>query len=571
MKTSRIVVRDGVIPNLELFKSKLYHLYMNDDVKDNLNRSNIKPHDPLPELVINAYLLLGEDWRLTKIRWDKIGHKVPPVMITVTNRTETAERIEYVFEHNKIPIPQLCDSRKILRIDSKILSEAESVGDTAQIVEQDANTKKQTLKERAELLRRKVNTVGQVGEPGGEIQHVISVAMLSEGWDARTVTHIMGLRAFSSQLLCEQVVGRGLRRTAYEINKETNLYNPEHVNIFGIPFTFLPHESADISVLKPTEPKTKIAVCQERSDCEIKWPNIARINYHYKPHLSVDINKVDLFTVNVTDAMFSAELADMVGGQANLAMLSNINLEKLAQLQRMQTIIFQISLDIYEKMNPSWNGNKIMLVSQIVRIAEQFLLSEKIRIRPIDWQQDVLKKQLALTFKMGEIVEHIWQFIKYENKERIDIIFTDSNRSIGSTKDMQTWYTAKPCKETKKSHINACVSDSGWELNAACVLDEHPSVISWVKNDHLGFEISYIYQGITRKYRPDFIVKRSDNLHIILEIKGKDSEEVRAKQSAAEEWTKAVNSHGGFGMWCYELIFEPREVKNRIDKAKSVC
>ena len=102
--------------------------------------------------------------------------------------------------------------------------------------------RKLTKEQQAELLRQIVDTVGQIGKPGEQIQNVISVGMLSEGWDAKTVTHIMGLRAFSSQLLCEQVVGRGLRRTSYEVNPETGLFEPEYVNIFGVPFTFLPHE-----------------------------------------------------------------------------------------------------------------------------------------------------------------------------------------------------------------------------------------------------------------------------------------------------------------------------------------
>ncbi|NIT61097.1 MAG: hypothetical protein GWN00_34310, partial [Aliifodinibius sp.] len=92
------------------------------------------------------------------------------------------------------------------------------------------------------LLRQMVDTIGQVDQPGEQIQKVIAVGMLSEGWDAKTVTHIMGLRAFTSQLLCEQVVGRGLRRTSYEVNQETGRFEPEYVNIFGVPFTFLPHE-----------------------------------------------------------------------------------------------------------------------------------------------------------------------------------------------------------------------------------------------------------------------------------------------------------------------------------------
>src|SRR5271169_2764885 len=118
--------------------------------------------------------------------------------------------------------------------------------------------RKLTKKQQAELLRQQVDTVGQAGKPGEQIQNVISVGMLSEGWDAKTVTHIMGLRAFTSQLLCEQVVGRGLRRTSYDVKPQTKFFDAEYVNIFGIPFTFLPHEGGDGPAPPPPTPKTRI-------------------------------------------------------------------------------------------------------------------------------------------------------------------------------------------------------------------------------------------------------------------------------------------------------------------------
>ena len=134
--------------------------------------------------------------------------------------------------------------------------------------------------------------MGQIGKPGEQIQNVISVGMLSEGWDAKTVTHIMGLRAFSSQLLCEQVVGRGLRRTSYDVNPATGMFDPEYVSIFGVPFTFLPHESQDgvdsktaqilRRLLKPVADKAKY---------EISWPNVIRIEHLYSPRLSLDWDK----------------------------------------------------------------------------------------------------------------------------------------------------------------------------------------------------------------------------------------------------------------------------------------
>jgi len=264
VKTPRVVVRDDAVPDARTYKSRLYHLYNDREVKDDLNR-RAEPQEPLPDLVTNAYYLLGYDWRLTEKSWQQAGAKTPPVLITVANRTETAARVKYAFDHRRIQIPELCDSDRTLHIDSKVLDEAEAQDEPVETAAVSAETEnegdetatpKLTKKQQAERLRQLVDTVGQIDKPGETIQNVISVGMLSEGWDAKTVTHIMGLRAFTSQLLCEQVIGRGLRRTAYEINPETGLFEPEYVNVFGVPFSFLPHEGE--AVVTPTPPKTRI-------------------------------------------------------------------------------------------------------------------------------------------------------------------------------------------------------------------------------------------------------------------------------------------------------------------------
>ena len=249
-KTPRVVVRDDAVPDAETYKSRLYHLYKDAEVKDDLNR-RAAPEEPLPDLVMTGYHLLGYDWRETATAWADAGAETPPTMITVTNRTETAARVKHAFDSGKVRIAELCDPERTLHIDSKVLSEAEAAAEPLATLGNgddgatDGRTRKLTAKQRAELLRRQVDTVGRAGQPGGRIQNVISVGMLSEGWDAKTVTHIMGLRAFTSQLLCEQVVGRGLRRTSYDVNPRTRRFEPEYVNIFGVPFTFLPHDRDD--------------------------------------------------------------------------------------------------------------------------------------------------------------------------------------------------------------------------------------------------------------------------------------------------------------------------------------
>jgi len=135
--------------------------------------------------------------------------------------------------------------------------------------------------------------------------------MLSEGWDAKTVTRIMGLRAFTSQLLCEQVVGRGLRRTSYEVNAE-GLLEAEYVNIFGVPFTFLPHESVDGPPPPPPQPKTMITSVTEKEMYEIKWPNVIRIDHVYTPELTIDLKKVKTLQINASETTTLAEIAPIV-------------------------------------------------------------------------------------------------------------------------------------------------------------------------------------------------------------------------------------------------------------------
>ena len=228
VKTPRVVVRDDGIPAHQgnAYRSKLYHIYADETVKDDINRA-AEEAEPLPDLLTQAYYLLGMDWREAYKTWREQGIVIPPVMITVANRTETAARIKHAFDAGRIGVPELCEPEHTVRIDSKILKEAE--------------TGSGSKKEAAQQLRDIVDTVGQKGQPGEQVRNVISVGMLSEGWDAKTVTHILGLRAFSSQLLCEQVVGRGLRRTSYDLEEDAELFTPEYVNIFGIAFSFLPH------------------------------------------------------------------------------------------------------------------------------------------------------------------------------------------------------------------------------------------------------------------------------------------------------------------------------------------
>ncbi|MCL6613238.1 MAG: DEAD/DEAH box helicase family protein [Firmicutes bacterium] len=571
VKTPRVVVRDDAVPDAKTYKSRLYHIYNDPEVKDDLNRP-ARPEEPLPDLVLNAYYLLGYDWRETKRAWEEAGQPTPPVMITVCNRTETAARVKHAFERRQIKIDELCDPERLLHIDTEVLGNAEAQNEPVLAAvmngangdedeENEASARKLTKSQQAELLRQIVYTVGKVGQFGEKIQNVISVGMLSEGWDTKTVTHIMGLRAFTSQLLCEQVVGRGLRRTSYEINPRTGLFEPEYVNIFGVPFTFLPHESPEGMVPPPTQPKTAVEPDPAKSAFAIQWPNVVRIERVYRPRLELDLSRVQPLELDATETAQVAELAPIIDGKPDVEHISTIELERLAREFRAQRIIFETARDVFDQMQPEWKGNREFLLAQVVGLVERFLRSDKIVIHPPLFYQNELRRRLVITLNMTKIVHHISSAIRFENTERLEPIF-DRDHPIRSTGDMRTWYTGKPCHRTEKSHINFCVYDSTWEASDAYVLDHSPQVAAWVKNDHLGFEILYVYRGVVRKYRPDFLIRLVTGEMLVLETKGQDTEEDRVKREYLKEWVEAVNSHGGFGHWWWDVARQPGEIQD---------
>lgn len=571
VKTPRVVIRDDGRLSKD-YKSRLYHIYSDPEVKDDLNRK-AEEHDTLPDLVSNGYYLLGKDWLEAAKAREAARHETPPVMITVANRVETAARVKYAFEHKRIRIDELCVPERILHIDSKVLEMAESQEEETPVESRAEDSEEETepgaklsKKEIAEQLRKKVDTVGQVGQPGELIQKVISVGMLSEGWDAKTVTHIMGLRAFSSQLLCEQVVGRGLRRTSYEVNKATGRFDPEYVNIFGIPFTFLPHEAHDGPPPPPPSPKTRIEPIPEKQRCEISWPNIIRIEHIYRPRLTLDMKSVKPLALDAYDTATIAELAPVVAGKPDITKISQIDLENLGRQYRLQRVVFTAAADVYDQMKPSWPGNKDVLLTQLIRLVEDFLSSGKIQLLPTLFTQDEVRQRILMMLNMNKVVQHIWEAIRFENTEGIVPVF-DSDKPIRSTGDMRTWYTGRPCEPARKSHINFCVFDSRWEDSEAFELDRNPNVEAWVKNDHLGFEILYIFGGVVQKYWPDFIIRLRDGTHLVLEAKGEDTQRDRTKRGFLDEWVKALNTHGGFGKWRWAVSRHPSDVAGILQDA----
>mgnify|MGYP000866143962 CR=1 FL=1 len=578
VKTPRVVIRDDGKLGPD-YRSRLYHIYADPEVKDDLNR-RAEPNEPLPDLVNTAYHLLGKDWLETRATWAAMGFLTPPVMITVANRTETAARVKYSFDSGRVLIPELQAPDRTVHIDSRVLDLAETAEDPAAILPEEADTgndegeepggagRKLTKQQRAEELRRIVDTVGKPGKPGEQIQKVISVGMLSEGWDAKTVTHIMGLRAFSSQLLCEQVVGRGLRRTSYDLDETTGLFAPEYVNVFGVPFTFMPHEGGEGAPPPPPVPKTLVEVIESRRDVEIAWPNVIRVEHTCRPELSLDMKKVEPLVIDATSIPTVAELAPVVDGKPDLTKITSIDLTALGERYRVQRLAFEAARDVFALMRPAWQGTPEYLLAQLIGLVEQFLRSDRIDIVPGLFFQEELRRRVVLALSMTRIVQHIWDAIRAENTERLELVL-DPVRPLRSTADMLSWYTGRPCAPTQRSHISHCVYDSTWEASEAFHLEHSQHVQAWVKNDHLGFEILYVFKGVVRKYRPDYLVRLANGIALVLEVKGQESDEDRAKKHALDLWVNAVNQHGGFGPWASATSRHPGEIDGILNHEAS--
>lgn len=585
VKTPRVVIRDNALPNAQTYRSRLYHLYREPEVAEDLNRRGAEPHEALPQIVQEAYTLLGADWRETLRAWTDAGHISPPVLLTVCNRTETAARIEHYLNHD-VFWPELKARERTLRVDSKVLEKAE-IGESAAadrayeavlhgIVEAaripDANRERLRGHRKEELLRAIVDSVGKRGAAGQDLQAVISVAMLSEGWDAKNVTHIMGLRAFTSQLLCEQVIGRGLRRVSYETEPVLcpdgvvrELFKPEFVNVFGVPLSIFQEAEGDGEPPPPPRPSTQIEALAERAELEICWPNVLRVEVVVRPELTVNWSKMPAFRIDPAQVHVSAELAPALGGAADLTKAVFIDLEHLDEEFRLQRLLFLAARKALDALGHGFTGARELLIQQLVRLVEQFFRSDRLEI-PSLYHQDPLRKRILLALCIDTLVGHVVAQIEHQNRERLEPVF-DAEFPIGSTRLMRTWYSTKPCQATAKSQISHAVADSTWEHYTTQVLERRGEVASYAKNDHLGFQVHYMWRGSRRRFVPDYLIRLANGKHLVLEIKGEDSDQNRCKRMALDTWVRAVNDRGGFGLWCWDVVKgEPAGVDDVITR-----
>ena len=576
VKTPRVVVRDGALANTQTLKPKLYHLYREDEVAEDLNRK-AEPHESLPKLVQDAYTLLGADWLEAARDWKAQGHKSPPVLLTVCNRTETAARIEHYFNTGAAFWPELQAPNQTLRVDSKVLEKAE-VGESA-TADKDYEarlsaiiaaadipvTRKERLEglKKEELLRELVDTVGKQGRAGQNLQNVISVAMLSEGWDAKNVTHIMGLRAFTSQLLCEQVIGRGLRRVGYE-RDDNGLFMPEFVNVFGVPLSIYQNGTGGTPP-PPPKPSTQIESLVDRARYEIRWPNVLRVDQVVTPVLSVQWEQLETLVLDAAKTPVAAELAPALGGATDLSKVTKIDLEKLSEEFRLQRFIFAAASRAYQHMQGHFQGTREYLLFQLVKLVEVYLASGKIEI-PSQFHQEEIRKNILYALNIDLIVSHLLRRLREDNVERLEPVF-DTEQPIGSTAYMRTWYTTKNCDPTCKSQISHAVIDGTWEKYVAEALESSALsdvVLAYAKNDHLGFNIYYMWNGSKRRYIPDYLIRLSNVKTLVLEVKGEDSPQNKEKRAALDMWVNAVNTKGGFGTFAWDVIFDPSQIYDAV-------
>lgn len=552
VKTPRIPRRDYTSsemsgdPNMP--DSYLYHIYSEEGVREDLTKKrdeNVR----LPDKVIDAYRLLGNSWKETFESWKSQGVSRPPVMVSIANITYTAARINHLFtESREVAVSALEDPNATLHIDSTVLKKAE----------QDDQTGKS--KETGEALREKVKTVGVAGEPGGDVRHVISVEMLSEGWDAKNVTHIMGLRAFTSQLLCEQVIGRGLRRTDYEPNND-GMLEPEYVRVFGVPFVLMlqQEDPPDKDPKPPAPPPEMIFVEHSKRSREIWFPDIERIDHLITETVALNLEDIGVCYLDGDDVVRETSVHNA------MAWLQTEDGEKITnqeiEMMRTQYLVFRAAAQICAEQ-PSFQQNFLMS-SQLADLTMKFAKSEKLKV-----SGDPEKREIVIKHRMYQVAKHVAQAILehpdiFNEETALAPVYHDPHSPLRSTSEMLPWGTRvekrKLFSNPKKCHLNIAVCDSDLEHKVARTLDRHRNVKAWVKNDreHTGFRVRYVHKGITRDYIPDFIVHLEDGRKVIVEAKGVAEDEATSKQRHLDWWIQAVNNDHRWGNWQnFGMIFE---------------
>ena len=484
-----------------------------------------------------ALATLASQWEKTYQAFEEADSPVPPVMIVVCANTDLADEVgKHIVDGHVMPELANADGkRNTIQIDNKKLEEAEK---------QVEATEKETP---AERLRRIVSTVGKVGKPGEQVRCVVSVAMLNEGWDAQNVTQILGLRAFSSQLLCEQVVGRGLRRTDYD-----HLDEPEYVDVYGVPFEVIPVQKGSLKAPLPSKPPTLVKTLPERKDLEIRFPRVEGYVFDVKSKIKADIDSIPELHIDPVDEPTIVEakgaVAMKLGKPDRMGPGGEVQQDRRPyhEVHRLQTSVYEIAAEVTSKLGAKGPPNAIF--PQVKDIVWNF-----IRQKVVLAHGAVLEDVALLRYK-DTIVSRLLTAIRpdTESGEAPILPIIEKYRKTGSTNEVM-FRTVRDYFPTTKSPVSHVALDSQWEKTYAYDFENNPNVLSYVKNDHLDFSIPYEFEGANHDYYPDYIVrlKHKDGyvINLILEVKGYESEKDRAKTNSAHRWVYAVNHQGGYGVW----------------------
>src|SRR5271157_4303402 len=262
---------------------------------------------------------------------------------------------------------------------------------------------------------------------------------------------------------------------------------------------------------------------------------------------------------------FTRLCSKMATGSGKTILMSMLIAWQVLNKVRMQRIVFETASEVYDQMAPKWKGSREYLLAQLVRLVEHYIDSGRVIVDPPLFNEDDKRRRIVITLNMTKVVQHLWEAIRFENALTLEPVF-DTERPIRATGDMLPWYSGKACEHTKRSHINMCVYDSRWEANESLELDRNPNVRAWVKNDHIGFEITYSFKGIIHKFRPDYLIRLTNGKTLVLEVKGQDDQQQQTKREFLAEWVRAVNGHCGFGTWTADVSRHPKDVLEILER-----
>ena len=592
VKLPRVPVADN-IPGAEMPRLRELWKHIGARMPKKGRGKAAKP-DPLdiPVELQTALEALYGHYEKTFELWKNAGIKVPPCFIVVCNNTSTSKLVyDYIsgfqrqnedgssaLENGRLRLFQNFDAYgnplsrpNTLLIDSQQLESGDALDRNfrqmaddeieryrREIVERTGDQRQaENLSDQA-LLREVMNTVGKYGALGGNIRCVVSVSMLTEGWDANTVTHVLGVRAFGTQLLCEQVIGRALRRQSYELNEE-NRFNVEYADVLGIPFDF----TAKPVVVQPQPPRETIhvkAVRPERDALEIRFPRVAGYRVELpEERLTAEFNDDSL--LELTPDLVGPSVTRNAGiiGEA-----VDLNLIHTGDLRR-STLLFHLTQRLlYTKWRDSSEEPKLHLFGQLKRITRQWL-DNCLACKGDTYTAQLMYQELA-DMACSRITAAIT--LAEQRRHRPIKALLDPYNPTGSTMhvNFNTSKTERWETSARRSHINWVILDSDWEAEFCRVAEAHERVIAYVKNHSLGLEVPYRYGSETRTYRPDFIAQIDDGNHdplnLIIEIKGFRREDAKEKKLTMDTcWIPGVNHLETCGRWAFAEFTDVFEIR----------